>query len=145
MGQLNANTQANFRSKRLIVLIAGDFLVLLLFMWIGRTSHRFSDTGFSATLATVAPFIISWYLTTPWFGLFRAEISQKTQKLVPRLLLAWIVVGAPLALILRTLYLGRSIPGGIVPIFAVIMLTGTTLSILAWRLGYIWWVNRQPS
>jgi hypothetical protein len=95
-----------------------------------------------ALLTAAAPFIVAWFLVTPWFGLFRAEVSQNWRKLLPRLLIAW-TIGGPLALVLRALFLGRSIPGGIIPSFAVVALGFTTLFMLVWRLCYIWWVKRR--
>jgi hypothetical protein len=39
---------------------------------------------------------------------------------------------------LRTLFLGRAIPAGIIPAFAIITLAYIGLTALVWRLGYIW-------
>jgi hypothetical protein len=93
-------------------------------------------------LATAAPFLLGWFLVTPWFGLFRAEVSQNWRKLVPRLLPAW-AIGGLLALVLRNLFLGRPLINGIILTFAVIMLGGSTIFMLAWRLGYMWWIHRS--
>jgi len=134
-------TQNNGLVQRLALLIGGDLLVLLLFTWVGRSSHSLSSTDISAGLATAAPFIISWFLIAPWFGLFQVEVSQTWRKLIPRLLLVWLI-GGPLAGLLRALFLGRPIPEGIVPTFVVITMVIASLFMLIWRLGYIWWVNR---
>ena len=127
--------------NHLTILIAGDLLVILSFVWIGRSSHSLSITNLGASLSTALPFVISWFLITPWFGIYRAEVSRDWKKLVPRLLVAWAIAG-PVALILRTLFLGRPIPDGIVPTFAIVSLGYIGLIMLLWRLGYIWWVNR---
>jgi hypothetical protein len=127
-----------------IILIIGDALVMLLFAWVGRRSHSMSILDIRALLTAVAPFIVAWFLVTPWFGLFKADVSQHWRKLLPRLLVAW-AIGGPLALVLRALFLGRAIPGGIIPSFAVVALGFTTLFMLTWRLGYIWWVSRRRS
>jgi hypothetical protein len=134
-------TQTN-SAYRLALLIGGDLLVLLLFTWVGRSSHSLPSTGISAGLATAAPFIISWFLIAPWFGLFQAGVSQTWRKLIPRLLLVWLIAG-PLAGLLRALFLGRPIPEGIVPTFVVITTLVAGLFMLIWRLGYIWWANRS--
>jgi hypothetical protein len=141
MNPPKVETQNNALAQRLALLIGGDLLVLLLFTWVGRSSHSLSSTDISAGLATAAPFIISWFLIAPWFGLFQVEVSQTWRKLVPRLLLVWLI-GGPLAGLLRALFLGRPIPEGIVPAFVVITMVIASLLMLIWRLGYIWWVNR---
>lgn len=145
MEQSTTDTRTNSSPQRLVWLIGGDILVMLLFTWVGRSRHTLSTTDITAGLTTAAPFIISWFLITPWFGLFRADVSQNWRKLVPRLLLAWVIIGGPLAIVLRALFLGRPIPGGINLTFAWVSLAFTTLFMLIWRLGYIWWVNRHPN
>lgn len=124
----------------LALLIAGDLLVILSFVWIGRSSHNMAITDIIASLSTAVPFIVSWFAITPWFGIYTPAIYQSWQRVTLRLLLAWAVAG-PAALVLRALFLGRPIMGGIIPIFAVVSLVYIGLVALIWRLGYIWWVN----
>lgn len=142
MGALKSDSETSPSAKRVITLVVGDFLVLLLFAWVGRSSHGLSGLDIKAIIVTAAPFMIGWFLITPWFGLFSADVSQNWRKLIPRLLIAWAIGGA-LALVLRALYLGRPIPGGIIPTFALVALGFTTLFMLIWRLAYIWWANRR--
>ncbi len=142
MEQLTTGRRTNPLARRVVWLIGGDLLTMLIFVWVGRSRHGLSITDMTATLTTAAPFVVGWFLITPWFGLFRAEVSQNWRKLVPRLLLAW-AIGGPLALVLRALFLGRPIPAGIIPIFALATLSITTFFMLIWRLGYSWWVNRR--
>ena len=85
-------------ATRVIILIIGDVLVMLLFAWVGRRSHSLSTLDIGAWLKAAAPFIVAWFLVTPWFGLFRAEVSQQWRRLLPRLLIAW-AIGGPLALV----------------------------------------------
>jgi hypothetical protein len=129
--------------RPVLILALGDLIALLLFVGLGRRSHALSLTDLSATLATTLPFLAAWFLVSPWFGLFRAGISQNWRRLLPRLLLAWVVIGCPLALILRALWLGRAIPGGIPLTFALVTLAVTTLFLLIWRLGYALWAARH--
>jgi hypothetical protein len=127
--------------NRLAVLIGGDLLVLFLFIWVGRSSHSLPGTDIVAGLTTAAPFVISWFVLAPWFGLFRAEVSQTWPKFVPRLLGVWLI-GGPVAGLLRALFLGRPIPEGIIPIFVVVTMLVGSLFMLVWRLGYSWWARR---
>jgi len=129
-------------NTHLPILIGGDLLVILSFVWIGRTNHNFSLTDVLAGLSTALPFIISWVLIVPWFGLYKAEVYLNWRKLIPRLLLAWAIAG-PFALVLRALFLGRPIPYGIVLSFAAIAIIYIGLVVLIWRLGYMGWVNQH--
>ncbi len=141
MDEIKSAKPINNPVRRVIILVIGDLLTLLLFAWIGRRSHALLVTDLGAIVTTAAPFVMSWFVITPWFGLFSAEVSQNWRKLVPRLLIAWII-GAPLALLLRALWLGRSISGGLNPTFALVAFGFTTLFLLIWRLTYSWWANR---
>jgi TM2 domain-containing membrane protein YozV len=127
---------------RLAVLTSGDLLVILSFVWIGRGSHRLPTGDIATGFFTALPFLLGWFLVVPWFGLYKADVSQNWRKLVPRLLLAW-AIGGPLALALRALFLERSLLAGFIPIFAAVALGYIGLLVLLWRLSYAWWVNRS--
>ena len=128
---------------RIIWLGLGDILALLIFVWIGRRNHALSVIDGFAILQTVAPFVLSWFLVTPWFGLFQTTVSLSWRKLLPRLLLAWVFIGGPLGLVLRNIFLDRPPVSGIIPSFALITLSITTIFLIGWRLGYIWWHKHQ--
>ena len=134
--------QSRLTATQLAILIIGDVLVILSFVGIGRRSHGLAITDIGDTLFTALPFIIGWFVVTPWFGIYKARVCLAWKKLVPRLLLAWAIAG-PLALLLRALFLGRSIFTGIMPTFALIALAYIGLVALLWRLAYLWWVNRK--
>lgn len=129
------------QSNNKFILIAGDFIVLLLFVLVGRGSHSMS-ADIPAIMMTAAPFLFGWFVITPWFGLFKADVSLNWRALLPRLIIGWAIGGA-LALVLRTLLLGRPVPAGIIPSFAVAAMSFSTLFMLIWRLGYLWWMRRS--
>lgn len=137
-----ASTGTKSSGHWLVLLVIGDLVVMFLTVLAGRVSHAFSAADLRGGLWAAAPFIISWFLVTPWFGLFRPAVSLHWRNLTLRLLLAWCLIGIPLAMVLRALFLGRSIPGGIVPVFALVMLGTTTVTMLVWRLVYIWLLHR---
>jgi len=124
------------------ILIGGDLLVLLSFVWIGRSSHGLPLTDIGAGLFTALPFIISWFAITPWFGIYRREVYQNWRRLALRLLLAG-VIAVLAGVVLHALFLGRPIPGGIMPMFTIIAMAYINFVALIWRLGYIWWSNRK--
>ncbi len=129
-------------SQKWVWLVVGDLLALLLFIWVGRGTHSLPGSDIVAGLATAAPFVLGWFAVAPWLGLFKASVSQNLAKLLPRLLLAWLIAG-PLGALLRAIFLGRPLPEGIIPIFVVVT-TGVGFAFfLVWRLLYLWWVNRS--
>lgn len=131
-------------TTRQAILIGGDLLVILSFIFAGRSSHGFSMSDIVVQIwLSALPFIIGWFVVMPWFGIFKADVSRNWRQLTPRLLLGWLIAG-PLSLVLRALFLGRPIPAGIIPSFAMISLAYIGLVGLIWRLGYIWWVKRRP-
>lgn len=145
MSHSKAGRPKSYPLSRILLIAAGDLLALLLFVLLGRRNHALSLVDLGAILATAAPLFLGWFLVAPWFGLFRAGVIEDWRRLIPRLLLAWLLFGGPLALLLRALWLGRAIPAGIPPSFAAVTLAVTTLFLLVWRLGYLWWLSRRPT
>lgn len=139
---LKSEAQAALPLIHLAALVTGDLLVILSFVWIGRSSHHFPLDDIGASLFTALPFIVGWFLIMPWFGLYSAEVSLNWRKVVPRLLIGW-AIGGGAALVLRALLLERSIVGGIIPTFAAISLGYIGVLALVWRLGYCWWAQRN--
>ncbi|MCB0190919.1 MAG: DUF3054 domain-containing protein [Anaerolineae bacterium] len=141
MTKLN-KTQWNASTQKLVALIVGDLLVILSFVWIGRSSHSLSLTDIAASLSTALPFVLGWFLIMPWFGIYNAEISDDTKKLIPRLILGWLIAGF-VALNLRALFLGRPIITGILPTFAIVSMGYIGLVAIVWRLVSVWWMHRR--
>lgn len=142
MHSSKAEMQTQPQLPKWVWLVLGDLLVLLLFVWVGRGTHALPGSDVLAALITAAPFVLGWFVVAPWVGLYKTQASQNLAKLLPRLLLAWLIAG-PLAALLRAIFLGRPLPEGIIPIFVVVT-TGVGFAFfLVWRLVYLWWVNRS--
>jgi hypothetical protein len=125
-----------------ISLIVGDLIVLLSFVLIGRGSHGLSVADMFTGIWTALPFVLSWFLIAPWLGLYSPNISLKLSKLLPRLLITWLIA-VPVAHVMRALLLGRPIPGGIPLTFVLVSLAYIGVVMLAWRFGYIWWRQQK--
>ncbi|HMQ51178.1 MAG TPA: DUF3054 domain-containing protein [Anaerolineae bacterium] len=138
----HTKNQTKTSSTGLWLLLVGDLLVILSFVWVGRGSHSLALTDLPAILFTALPFAIAWLGVMPWFGIYRSEIALQRGKLLPRLLGGWLLAGL-LAQVLRTFFLGRDLATGIMPTFALISMVYIGLVALLWRLAYIWWVQRQ--
>ena len=130
------------RSKINWILVVGDLLVLLSFVVIGRNSHALSPADLAGGVLTALPFVLSWFMIAPWFGLYKTNINRSFKRMLPRLAATW-MLAVPLAHILRALLLGRAIPAGIPLTFVLVSLGYIGVVMVLWRAGYSWWQQRQ--
>jgi hypothetical protein len=121
-------------------LLAGDWLVLLLFVLIGQRDHGMNIAGslpslFTTTLAVAIPWSVAAWL----LGALRAPVGMMWQTWLGRVVAAWLIA-APLGLILRALWRGQaSIP---VP-FMLVMIGLGGLFVVGWRAVVYWWAGRR--
>jgi hypothetical protein len=130
-----------FKKSRLpfFILLLGDALAILVVTLIGFAAHGLS-TATPRWLTTYLPLLLSWFLLAPWFGVFLA-----VQYCRPRQ--AWraplaIIFAAPLAALLRSLWLGTVV----VPVFVVVLAATAALGMLLWRLAWSLlcrWIERH--
>lgn len=120
-------------------LLAGDWLVLLLFVFIGQRDHDMNVVGalpslFTTTLAVALP----WTLVAWLMGALRSPAGASWRSWFGRVAAAWLIA-APLGLILRALWRGQqAIP---VP-FMLVMIGLGGLFMLGWR-SLAWWGARR--
>lgn len=124
---------------RLWLLVLGDIAMLVLFAFLGQSEHK-TLTTFGGTLATAAPFIISWLLVGFLTGLYKKEHYENHRTMFRRTLPVWLL-GIPGGLGLRALYLGKGIP---LSFFAVAM-TSTFILLFAWRSLYVMVSKRRKA
>ena len=112
-------------------LALGDMLAIMSFAAIGRNNHG-EGLDVISIAGTAAPFILSWFLVSPFLGSFSRDATS-TKGGAPVGLLAGWVVSMPLALSLRGLYKGEIPP---TPFIIVSMIA--TLAILSiWRVLFV--------
>ena len=119
------------------ILIAGDFLAIVVVTIIGFATH--GETGLSflpRMLAAFVPLTLAWFLIAPWFGLFRPEITSSPKQLW-RPVLATLFAG-PFAVVLRGLVLNAPI----IPIFGVVLSATSAFGMLVWR-GIYFFLSRK--
>lgn len=124
-------------------LIVGDVLALFVFGVVGRMTHDLPASEVAGVLESTLPFVVGWFVVTPWFGLFRAEVATSPARVVTRSLLAWVPIGFPISIILWALVRGRAIPDEIAPEFVVAALAVTVLLLAGWRVVYALFQQRQ--
>jgi hypothetical protein len=120
-----AKNQSN--RQRIISLAVGDTLVFLIFAIIGIRSHD-EALNVPKVLITAAPFVLAWFLVSPFIGAFRRGLELQPGKMVQRTLLAWLA-SWPIALLFRGLIEWKVPPLS----FALVTLITNTLFFLIWR------------
>lgn len=112
---------AEYSSRRALVAVALDLLVLVGFAAIGRRSHG-EGVALTGTLAVAWPFVVAWLSVA---GASRALVHVAAVPAAISWLAAW-----PLALILRALS-GR----GDGPSFALVALVVPLAALTGWRVA----------
>jgi Protein of unknown function (DUF3054) len=68
-------------------LMIGDTVIFLLFSWIGRWTHHL-PIDMKSTLFTAFPFILTWFIISPFFGLFHDDQIKSFKQSLWRTILA---------------------------------------------------------
>lgn len=115
---------------QLTLLILGDILVFLIFSVLGRNSHD-EPSGFGAFLqviGTAAPFMIGWFIVSPFFGLFKRKVVVSPKQMAWRTAVAWLIAW-PIGLTIRSIFVKHLPPVA----FALITLVFNMFFLLIWR------------
>lgn len=135
---LALDRQARWRRYWRLLLLLGDLLALLVFVYIGERDHGTIDAAHPiwGVLSVSAPFVLVWLLAGWWLGAFRWEDDLTLSRFLARSLHVWLLA-APLAVLLRALLLGRAV---IPTSFMLATLGFGGLFVLGWRLVFalIW-------
>jgi Protein of unknown function (DUF3054) len=116
-----------------------DIAMLFIFAATGRASHvDGSSLDIVATLYTAAPFIVAWFLTAPWTGVYQenpdtatASYQDVAMAAATQTLRGW-VVAMPLGCVLRGVVKGYVPP---LP-FVIVTLVATLVLLSAARVVY---------
>ena len=119
---------------RIISLVLGDILVFMIFAMVGRGSHG-EETGLTAIskiAVTAFPFMLGWFIVSPFIGAFRRDIMADPRKMVKRTLLAW-VCAWPVCMLLRGFFVDHTIP----PFsFWIVTLIANAVFLSIWRVPF---------
>lgn len=117
--------------QAVILLVIGDVICFMIFVALGRSSHR-EASGFAAIpqiIVTALPFLAGWFLISPFVGAFRHKIMAQPRSMVIRTVVAWLLAW-PVAMLLRGIFVDHGVP----PLsFAIIVLVFNMLLLLIWR------------
>jgi Protein of unknown function (DUF3054) len=107
------------------VLATVDSIALVAFAAIGKSSHApDGSVDFGATLAVAAPFLVSWWVTSPWTNVYGPKATPKLSEVILQTAQGWIVA-VPLGIVLRGI-----VKGYVPPTPFVIVTMASTLIIL---------------
>ena len=121
-------------------LLAGDWLVLLLFVFIGQRDHDMNVVASLPSLVmTTLAVAVPWTIAAWLMGALRLPGDESGRWWFGWIIAAWFIA-APLGLLLRALIRGQqSIP---VP-FMLVMIGLGGLFVLAWRAVVYGWARRK--
>lgn len=129
------NTSALPRSGSPWPIIIGDWLVLILFVFIGQQDHQI--TGVSAVpslLITSVSLAIPWTIVSLLLDGYWPERFATWQVWLGRVLTIWLIA-APIGLIVRALLRGQAT---IIVVFMLVLMSIGGVFLLGWR-GLVWW------
>jgi hypothetical protein len=122
-------------SKRMapLILLIGDVLVLLLFVFLGERDHNIAgDQPLARWLLTTFEFALPWVVAAWVLGAYPSGDAIMPRALLLRSMNAWLIA-LPLALLLRSLINGT---GTIIALFMIVALTLGGAFMLIWRLVF---------
>jgi hypothetical protein len=108
------------------LLIPGDILAILIVTLVGFLTHYQGVAGWR-WLSSFLPIVLAWFAVAPWLGVYHADHSRRAGALWRPVLAA--LLSAPLAAVLRALWLNSAIP----PVFPVVLAATNALGFLIWR------------
>lgn len=122
--------------KRVTYLVIGDVFCFLFFASLGSIQHGTNPALNVFYYVWVAlPFMIGWFLISPWVGAFKAELATRPTKMLARTVLSW-VAAWPVAMLIRWLvdyFGGHTLPFANFMSFAFIALAFNLGLLLLWR------------
>jgi adenylate kinase len=109
----------------------GDTFGLLLFAWIGRSSHGNASLG-GGVFTTALPFLAGWFLVSPLLGVYKRSATANVREALRTTFVAW-SVSIPTGLAMRGLVQHKIPPYP----FIVVSLISTLVILSGWRVAYV--------
>ncbi len=118
---------------RIVSLVCGDSISFLVFTIIGINSHKDGLTVANIVL-TALPFIVAWFIISPFVGAFRRELATQPRKMASRTALSWLAAW-PLSMLFRGIFVDHGVPPWT---FMLIVLVVNMLFLVLWRMAFAW-------
>ncbi len=129
----------NLKRATPFLLVVGDLLALMLFVYIGQRDHdrvNAINPLFGVALTTL-PFAVTWLVTGVTLGAYTADIPPRA--LLARTARVWLIA-TPLGVTLRAL--GFNL-GAIPTTFMLATYTFVGLFVIGWRAIFIWLTHKR--
>jgi hypothetical protein len=120
-----------------VLLAVGDLAVMALITVAGFARHGELSGAGLRLFSTFIPLCAAWVLVAPWLGVYEAARAADWRQVWRPLLAAFLA--APMAGLLRGLWLGEAV----MPIFVLVIAAFSGLGILAWRMVWALLVRWQ--
>ncbi len=118
------------------IAVIGDIAVLLLVTAAGFATHLTLD-AFGRMLVTAFSALLAWAAVAPFLRVYDERVITAPGA-IWRVAWAWLLA-APLATFLRAVALDRDIPW----VFVLVTILVNGLVLVAWRVGFGWWLSRR--
>lgn len=137
------NKLSTWLTKQRLILLAGDWLTLTIFVVWGQIDHGLLRGNFLPRLLSMtAVMIVPWTIVGLLWGAYRLEAGLGWRTFLGRALTTWLI-SAPLMLVLRAYLREQAV---IMVIFIVVALSLGGVMMLGWRtLYYAIWLRTAPS
>ena len=116
----------HIRTLHIAVILLGDILVFLGFVFLGKTEHGIIDS--KALIRTALPFAVIWCCISPMLGAFKPSTIYNIKTTIWRIPLIWLLCGL-VALFARALLTDRPLA----PTFALVALAVQGALLVGWR------------
>ncbi len=137
-----SNIKSSPRSGTPWPIIIGDWLILVLFVFIGQQDHQITGpSALPSLLITSISLAIPWTIACLLLGGYWPERFASWQLWLARVLTIWLIA-APIGLVIRALLRGQ---GTIIVVFMLVLMSVGGLFLLGWRGLIWWWRTRQVS
>ena len=121
-----------------VLLAAGDFLMIGLFVLLGERDHAISDPQpVLRWLITTLEFALPWFIVAWLTGIYQTGHTTRTR--LGKTITAWLIA-APLGALLRSFVNGS---GAIASTFLVVTLVVGCALLLVWHAVYLWLARRS--
>lgn len=111
------------------LLVTGDLLAFVVWITVGLLNHGQTESLLANLIRIAAPFLIAWFVITPFVGSYDLALLQRPAAFIGRSVLAW-VLAVSLGLVLRATVFGE----GFAPTFAAVTFAVTAVLLLGWRM-----------
>lgn len=118
---------------RVISLVVGDILCFMIFASLGTNAHG-KGVNFLQTTWVAVPFLVAWFVVSPFVGAFRSDVATSPRKMLIRTILSWLA-SWPVAMLLRWLLVERISPVtvGAFASFSLVVLLTNLVILIVWR------------